>query len=131
MTEKVLDRSFYSRVENDCSEISVNDLIKLLHHHRIPVANFWEGFGATSTDVLIFQSQITNTYLNKDVAVLQNLWLVLHMLDLYEFADLKILVETIFHKIMHKKTDEYSMQLVAQIALKYLEICFKNKNTIN
>lgn len=74
MTEKVLDRSFYSRVENDCSEISVNDLIKLLHHHRIPVANFLEGFGATSTDVLIFQSQITNAYLNKDVAVLQNLY---------------------------------------------------------
>ncbi|WP_259693386.1 hypothetical protein [Lactobacillus helveticus] len=70
----MLDRSFYSRVENDCSEISVNDLIKLLHHHRIPVANFWEGFRATSTDVLIFQIQITNTYLNKDVAVLQNLY---------------------------------------------------------
>lgn len=49
------------------------------------------------------------------------------MLDLYELSDLKILVETIFHKVIRKKTNERSMQLAAQIALKYLEICCKRQ----
>lgn len=170
MTEGILDRSFYSRVENDCSEINVNDLVKLLHYHRIPVADFLRGFGTTSTDIEILQNRITTAYLNEDVVTLQdlyintkfadvrmkkvvrilinrlngvnnlderdrefsysflnednwnseNLWLVLHMLDLYELSDLKILVETIFHKVIRKKTNEQSMQLAAQIALKYL-----------
>lgn len=153
MTEGILDRSFYSRVENDCSEINVNDLVKLLHYHRIPVADFLRGFGTTSTDIEILQNRITTAYLNEDVVTLQdlyintkfadvrmkkvvrilinrlngvnnlderdrefsysflnednwnseNLWLVLHMLDLYELSDLKILVETIFHKVIRKK----------------------------
>lgn len=153
MTEGILDRSFYSRVENDCSEINVNDLVKLLHYHRILVADFLRGFGTTSTDIEILQNRITTAYLNEDVVTLQdlyintkfadvrmkkvvrilinrlngvnnlderdrefsysflnednwnseNLWLVLHMLDLYELSDLKILVETIFHKIIRKK----------------------------
>lgn len=170
MTEGILDRSFYSRVENDCSEINVNDLVKLLHYHRIPVADFLRGFGTTSTDIEILQNRITTAYLNEDVVTLQdlyintkfadvrmkkvvrilinrlngvnnlderdrefsysflnednwnseNLWLVLHMLDLYELSDLKILVETIFHKVIRKKTNERSMQLAVQIALKYL-----------
>ena len=177
MTEGILDRSFYSRVENDCSEINVNDLVKLLHYHRIPVADFLRGFGTTSTDIEILQNRITTAYLNEDVVTLQdlyintkfadvrmkkvvrilinrlngvnnlderdrefsysflnednwnseNLWLVLHMLDLYELSDLKILVETIFHKVIRKKTNERSMQLAAQIALKYLEICCKRQ----
>lgn len=179
MTEGILDRSFYSRVENDCSEINVNILIKLLHYHRIPVTDFLRGFGTTSTDIEILQNRITKTYLNKDVVTLQdlyvntkfadmrmkkvvrilinrlngvndldekdrefsysflnednwnseNLWLVLHMLDLYDFADLKILIEIIFHKVIHKDTNERSMQLTAQITLKYLEICFKRQDT--
>lgn len=179
MTEGMLDRSFYSRVENDCSEINVNDLIKLLHHHQISVVNFLQGFGMTSTDIEILQNRITTAYLNKDVTTLrdfyintkfadarmkkvvrilinrlngvnnlderdrefsysflnednwnsENLWLVLHMLDSYNFSNIKILANTVFYRVMHKKTNERSMQLAAQIALKYLKICFSRQDT--
>lgn len=92
MTEGILDRSFYSRVENDCSEINVNDLVKLLHYHRILVADFLRGFGTTSTDIEILQNRITTAYLNEDVVTLQDLYINTKFADVRMKKVVRILI---------------------------------------
>ena len=44
MTNKVISRSFYSRVENNKSNVNIEDLLAILNIQGIPVIDFFADF---------------------------------------------------------------------------------------
>lgn len=60
----------------------------------------------------------------------ESLWLIYYVMDFYKFADLQGLIEAILNKSNFKYVDNRKKQLMAQIAVKYLRICFE-KDQLN
>lgn len=60
----------------------------------------------------------------------ESLWLIYYVMDFYKFADLQGLIEAILNKSNFKYVDNRKKQLMAQIAVKYLRICFE-KDRLN
>lgn len=65
--------------------------------------------------------------MKKDGLDEENLWLIFHVMDTYDFEDLQGVVETILNKFDFDSANEWSQQLVAQIVVKYLKTCFDQK----
>lgn len=60
---------------------------------------------------------------NKD-----SLWILLNTMDLYDFSDLQGLVNSVFNKFDdYKENDDQILQLLASIAVKYLNLGFEYK----
>lgn len=65
--------------------------------------------------------------MKKDRLDEENLWLIFHVMDNYDFEDLQGVVETVLNKFDFDSANEWSQQLVAQIVVKYLKACFDQK----
>lgn len=176
MAGKAINRSFYSRIENGQSTVTVKDLMKIVYSHNLSMIGFLQEFGETEEKMAIYQDKISNAYLNKNVEMLkvlymnqefedrrinqlleyliakieghadnfeikklgwnflkkgelneETLWLIFHVMDSYKFGDLEGLVKAIFNKYHSKDVNNRTIHLIARIAVKYLNICFKEK----
>ena len=65
--------------------------------------------------------------MKKDGLDEENLWLIFHVMDNYDFEDLQGVVETVLNKFDFDSADDWCQQLVARIVVKYLKACFDQK----
>lgn len=63
----VVTESFYSRVENNKSNISMNDLLKILNYHHISLYNFF-----ATADIMQLKKGIMQAFINHDRKKLSN-----------------------------------------------------------
>lgn len=73
MTAGIIDRSFYSRIENGRSAISTDDLMRILYNYELSIVEFLQNCGDTEPKLENYQDQITAAYLHKDIALLQKM----------------------------------------------------------
>lgn len=65
MSDGCLDRSFYSRVENNKNSIVVEDLISILRSNNISIVDFFNSFGETQPKNHIYQEMIETAFVEK------------------------------------------------------------------
>lgn len=59
----------------------------------------------------------------------ESLWIFSNVMDLYKFSELQGMVNSIFNHFEKSEIYEgYSLELIALIAVRYLQLCFKQKN---
>lgn len=73
MAGNVINRSFYSRVENNKNKINATDLIHLLCLHHISVVNFFQGFGDTKPEDEVYQDRVFYAFLHQDCEELKQI----------------------------------------------------------
>lgn len=71
MSDGCLDRSFYSRVENNKNSIVVEDLISILRSNNISIVDFFNSFGETQPKNHIYQEMIETAFVEKNINKLQ------------------------------------------------------------
>lgn len=182
MTNKVISRSFYSRVENNKSNVNIEDLLAILNIQGISVIDFFADFVNNHSHKYLFQERITSSFNINDIdglkqikadpnltdirikqileyminklignvsvpSVVKNnlkhdilqfdkwdeesLWIFSNVMDLYNFSELQGMVNSIFnHYKKSKMCEEYSLQLIALIAVQYLHLCSKQGNAV-
>ena len=69
MAAGIVNRSFYSRVENGSSSITADNLMKILYRHELSMTNFLYNFGNTKPKLGVYQDRITAAYINKDIVL--------------------------------------------------------------
>lgn len=67
MAAGVVDRSFYSRIENESSAITIEELMKILKRHDISVVKFLKQDSTNRVNNSIFQDQAIEAYFNNDI----------------------------------------------------------------
>ena len=71
MIDGCLDRSFYSRVENNKNSIVTEDLINILRSNNISVVDFFNGFGDIQPKSRVYQEKVERAFAQKDIDELQ------------------------------------------------------------
>ena len=55
MAGKAINRSFYSRIENGQSTVTVKDLMKIVYSHNLSMIGFLQEFGEIEEKMAIYQ----------------------------------------------------------------------------
>lgn len=74
MTEGIINRSFYSRVEKGENSMSTQELMRLLYPHGVSMIEFCQGFGNTEPQIEVYQEAILRAYLDRDVDALEQIY---------------------------------------------------------
>ena len=75
MAAGIVNRSFYSRVENGSSSITADNLMKILYRHELSMTDFLYNFGNTKPKLGVYQDRITAAYINKDIVTLKEIYI--------------------------------------------------------
>lgn len=81
--------------------------------------------GQTEEAKKIIQQDLSYNCLQENNWNEENLWFTFFILDLYDFNQVRNLIDMFFNKYHAKNVDEYTMRLVSRILVKYLDLCFK------
>lgn len=73
MIDGYLDRSFYSRVENNKNSIAAEDLINILQNNNISIVDFFNSFGDANPKNQIYQKKIESAFMEKDIDELKSI----------------------------------------------------------
>ena len=93
MAAGIVNRSFYSRVENGCSAITVDSLMKILYKHEMPITEFLHDFGKNEPKLGMYQDKITAAYINGDINTLEDIYIHFKYDDLRIKKLLKFLID--------------------------------------
>ena len=75
MAGKAINRSFYSRIENGQSTVTVKDLMKIVYSHNLSMIGFLQEFGETEEKISSYQDKITLAYLDRNIEELKALYI--------------------------------------------------------
>ena len=75
MAAGIVNRSFYSRVENGSSSITADNLMKILYKHGLAMTEFLRDFDTSESNIETYQDKITVAYINKDILALKDIYL--------------------------------------------------------
>lgn len=73
MTEEIINRSFYSRVEKGENSMSTQELMRLLYPPGVSMIQCRQGFG-TEPQIEVYQEAILRAYLDRDVDALEQIY---------------------------------------------------------
>ena len=73
MTEGIINRSFYSRVEKGENSMSTQELMRLLYPPGVSMIECRQGFG-TEPQIEVYQEAILRAYLDRDVDALEQIY---------------------------------------------------------
>lgn len=183
MAAGVMNRSFYSRIENDESRINSMDLLRLLQVHNISVFKFLDDKGNTKARNSLYQDLAALAYQQKNLSKLEEilndqnftnqkvkqivqlmihelrgtidefpqpmlnnlkynvlemgawdenaLWTLSYSMVLYDYHDLRGLVDSIFNRFKEQKElDRRTVKLLARLTINYLAVCLKQKHSL-
>ena len=93
MAAGIVNRSFYSRVENGSSSITADNLMKILYRHELSMTDFLYNFGNTKPKLGVYQDRITAAYINKDIVTLKEIYINFKYEDIRIKRLLKFLID--------------------------------------
>ena len=151
MAAGIVNRSFYSRVENGSSSITVDSLMKILYKHELSMIEFLRGFDTSESKIGAYQDKITAAYIKKDIIALEEIYLHFKYEDARTKRLLRFLIDDLNGEATKKqfkqlnyiffkqnKWDEETLwlifhimdwdrmkQLMIRLTIRYLDICFK------
>lgn len=98
MANGVINRSFYSRVENNQYEIRVSHFLKILANHQIPLLQFLSDFGDVKSKNNWYENQIEAAFFDDDLQKLNKI------MNTKSFTNLKVkqVTEFLIYKIEDK-----------------------------
>lgn len=92
MAAGIVNRSFYSRVENGSSSITADNLMKILYKHGLAMTEFLRDFDTSESNIETYQDKITVAYINKDILALKDIYLHFKYEDVRTKRLLKFLI---------------------------------------
>lgn len=107
MAAGIVNRSFYSRVENGSSSITVDSLMKILYKHELSITEFLHDFGNAEPKLGVYQDKITAAYINKDIVALKEIYFHFK----YEDARIKKLLQFLIDELNGVVTKKQFKQL--------------------
>lgn len=107
MAAGIVNRSFYSRVENGSSSITVDSLMKILYKHELSMIEFLRGFDTSESKIGAYQDKITAAYIKKDIIALEEIYLHFK----YEDARTKRLLRFLIDDLNGEATKKQFKQL--------------------
>ena len=95
MAAGIVNRSFYSRVENGSSSITADNLMKILYKHGLAMTEFLRDCDTSESNIETYQDKITVAYINKDILALKDIYLHFKYEDVRTKRLLKFLISSI------------------------------------
>ena len=92
MAAGIVNRSFYSRVENGSSSITADNLMKILYKHGLAMTEFLRDCDTSESNIETYQDKITVAYINKDILALKDIYLHFKYEDVRTKRLLKFLI---------------------------------------
>ena len=92
MAAGIVNRSFYSRVENGSSSITADNLMKILYKHGLAMTEFLRDCDTSESNIETYQDKITVSYINKDILALKDIYLHFKYEDVRTKRLLKFLI---------------------------------------
>lgn len=118
---RIVTESFYSRIENGKSKISINDLLTILNYHNVSLYDFF-----ISTDhIRHIKRSIMQAFINNDINKLKKYQRLLKSIQKKYQLEFEIM-----HAILNEKVDDLSKETVEKIRRQFVRIGKINEDTL-
>lgn len=125
MSAGVVDRSFYSRIENERSSITAEELMKILENQNVSIIKFLEsGYGCKANNS-VFQDRAVEAYFNNDIHQLKEMGEDTDFKD----ARAKLALDFLIAKL-ENKTNQISPLVRRKMKYTFFQVGEMNKDTL-
>ena len=73
MSAGIISESFYSKIEHDKNELSINKLLALLNAHNISLYDFFEEFDEENLSKIKLEKQVYTAFNNRNINQLRTI----------------------------------------------------------
>ena len=99
MCAGIISESFYSKIEHDKNELSINKLLALLNAHNISLYNFFEEFDEENLSKIKLEKQVYTAFNNRNINQLRTIKRNLNNKDTIELLKINLMLATLNRQV--------------------------------
>lgn len=99
MCAGIISESFYSKIEHDKNELSINKLLALLNAHNISLYDFFEEFDEENLSKIKLEKQVYTAFNNRNINQLRTIKKNLNNKDTIELLKINLMLATLNHQV--------------------------------
>ena len=99
MCAGIISESFYSKIEHDKNELSINKLLALLNAHNISLYDFFEEFDEENLSKIKLEKQVYTAFNNRNINQLRTIKRNLNNKDTIELLKINLMLATLNRQV--------------------------------